>query len=156
MNAGQSGCRQQLSETPLRLPGFERHSVEKQLTFGNSKEKSAVVTLWQALLEFLPGCVELRLGPLVLKSIQADVFHQNIKAVDESTSGSAPVLALGCGPGVDKALLRLRLKSSPAGKGLHVTEVSGLAGGSGPCAAETFCGAEMPYIDCLPWRRHSQ
>jgi hypothetical protein len=79
------------------------------------------------MLQFVPGNFELSLRALVLKAIEAHVFHQNVQAVNKCASGGIPVLAPGCGGSRNTWLLRLRCKVNAQGKRMHVTEVIGLS-----------------------------
>jgi hypothetical protein len=62
------------------------------------------------VLQFVPGDFELALGALMLKTIKPHVFHQNVQAVNESTSRGIPVLASGCGGSRNTRLPEARSK----------------------------------------------
>jgi len=47
-------------------------------------------------------------GTLVIKTIQAHVFHQDIQTVNKRPSGRRPVITLGCGGSINTRLLRLQ------------------------------------------------
>ena len=91
MNAGKPGRGQQISETALRLAGLERNSIEQQLVLRNSEQKRSIPLFGKALLQFVPGDLELALGPLVLKTVQSDVLHQDVQTVNEGAGGRGPV-----------------------------------------------------------------
>jgi hypothetical protein len=78
MNAGQAGGRQQLSEASFGLPGLERGAVKQELVVGYAKQESAIPIFWQAFPQFFPRNIELAFGTLVLYSVQASVFNENV------------------------------------------------------------------------------
>jgi hypothetical protein len=86
-----------LGETALGLSGFQRYAIQQQPVVRDAKQKAAIAVLRQAMLQFIPCNFELPFRALVLKSVQAYVFHENVQAVNESARGRVPVFSLRCG-----------------------------------------------------------
>ena len=91
MNAGKPGRGQQVGEAALRLAGFEGNTIEQQLVLRNPEQKSSIPLFRKTLLQLIPGDLELPLGPLVLKTVQSDVLHQDVQTVNEGAGGRGPV-----------------------------------------------------------------
>ena len=88
-DTGKPGGGQQLCETALSLPGFERNAIEKKFIVRDAEQETSVAAFRQRLLKFFPGRVELALGALVGYSVQPRVLDQNIEAVQKRPSGRA-------------------------------------------------------------------
>jgi hypothetical protein len=88
MDAGQACRGQQLRECALRLPGFERDTIQKKLVIGDAEQEAAVAA--KRLLQFRPRGSELTFGALVVDPVEPRVLDENIEAVDEGTRGGAP------------------------------------------------------------------
>ena len=98
MNAGQTGRRQQLSEASFGLPCLKRGAVKQELVVGYAEQESAIAIFGQAFPQFFPRDVELAFGTLVLYSVQASVFNENVQAVDKRPRRRiADSIGLSCG-----------------------------------------------------------
>ena len=91
MNAGEPSRGQQIGETALRLAGLEGNSVEQQLVLRNPEQKGSIPLFGQALLQLIPRDFELALCPLVLKTVQSDILHQDVQTMNKSAGGRGPV-----------------------------------------------------------------
>ena len=60
----------------------------------DAEQKSAIGPFGQALLQLIPGDLELSFSAFVIKAIQTRVFHQDVQAVDESPRGRDPALSI--------------------------------------------------------------
>src|SRR5207244_5528542 len=83
MNAGEPCRSQEVGETALRLAGLEGNTIEQQLVLRNSEQKGSIPLFGKTLLQFVPGDLELPRGPLVLKTVQSDILHQDVQTVNE-------------------------------------------------------------------------
>ena len=91
MNAGEPCRSQEVGETALRLAGLEGNTIEQQLVLRNSEQKGSIPLFGKTLLQFVPGDLELPRGPLVLKTVQSDILHQDVQTVNEGAGGRGPV-----------------------------------------------------------------
>jgi len=81
-------------------------------------------------LQFIPGDFELRFCALVLIAVHPRILDQDVQAMDKSARRCRPI-GMKCTCVRDKALLELHSASkrlNPAGKCLHITEVTKLDG----------------------------
>ena len=108
-NAGQSGSGQQLCETSLRLPGFDRNAVDQQLVVGNAQHETRVSALGQSLLQLAPGRLKLALCAFVVGSVQSRVLNEDVETVEESLRGRAAACVDLSGVRNNSLLLRIEL-----------------------------------------------
>src|SRR5207237_10828639 len=95
MNACEPGCGQEVGETALCLAGFKRNTVEQQLVLRNSEQKGSIPLFGKTLLQFVPGDLELPRRPLVVKTVQSDILHQDYQ-IDNYIAGVHDPLRLTC------------------------------------------------------------
>ena len=115
---------QQLRKTALRLAHFNRDAIEQKTVLGNAQYNRAFA-LGHSFAQLRPRNVELRLRAPVIKTVQAHVFHKNIKAVKKRTRRRLS----GCTcAGARNRRLRISSLAKAKAKGttMHVTEVTAL------------------------------
>ncbi len=101
VQAGQAGRTQELPKAAFGLSGFQRNSIQQQFVVGNPQEEAALSSRRQAMLQFVPGGLELRFRSFVIRAVHARIFDQNVQAVHKSARGGRPI-RIKCGRVVDK------------------------------------------------------
>jgi hypothetical protein len=71
------------------MPDINGNAIYQQAILGYPKHQRSFAILY-GLEQFLPGNVKLDLCSLVIKSVEPDILHKNIEAVDEWAGRDSP------------------------------------------------------------------
>jgi hypothetical protein len=83
MDAGDSGIGEEARKAAFRRRGFQRHSVDVELSARGPQQQAGFPRDLQRGAEFLPGGFELRGRPRMTEFIQAGKLQQNVQTVYE-------------------------------------------------------------------------
>ena len=86
LDASQACRREQLGELLFRWRSFQRHAIQQKCVFRGPEQQPCVCPHGNGRAQFLPGDLQLFVGPGVLVAVQAGKFQQNVQASYEGAS----------------------------------------------------------------------
>ena len=86
VDAGEAGGGEQLGKAAVRGALLQRHTIQQNLAAGNSQEQAGFAGVLHGGAQLIPGSLQQDGGALVLRSIQAYSFQEDVETAGETSS----------------------------------------------------------------------